>query len=615
MHAMIPNQFHFIYGLKKQKQPFALYHYLCLESCRRINRPERIYFHYHNKPFGHYWDLIKDYLSFVKVHPTSVVSRFRYGWRNRACLPYAYAHHSDFIRLERLLEYGGVYADIDTIFVSKIPERLFAKSFVLGWEDDIVCQRTGEKKRSLCNAFILSEKGAAFGSIWLAEMNRRFDGSWSAHSTLLPQELSERYPKLIHIEPSRTFYPYMWTPQDLHTLLQGCDTDLEGIVSIHLWSHLWESKRRTDFSDFHAGMLTEDYIRNVDTTYNLLARPFLPVLTKRLPVSVLKRTHADRKQGNRAVKRAGSISVIIPTFNRPHLLRQAVDSVLAQNRPAKEIIIVDDGSEPAYRTALEGLSDLDCRIRLYYLPQNRGTGAARNAGLALAKGDYIVFLDDDDLLGENQLASSATRLDHCSDADIGVSRSCLFDTDPISIHQEVPASLISFKEMETHPVEQIFFHGLVIGSCMIRRSILNGVCFNEVLTFGEDLLFWLHLACQGCRFQGNPEAVTYVRRHSNDENARCDIYWNIVECYTLLLDSPLLRSRGTRFVAHGRLALNLTRLGRATAFRHIAFLLTCPDLIPRYLLKYLAIRFKIRRNNRILRRCGGPASAWSGWTT
>ena len=130
--------------------------------------------------------------------------------------------------------------------------------------------------RSLCNAVIMSRPGAEFGRRWLEEMPQAFDGTWSNHSTLLPQRLSEEMPDSIHIEPPRTFYPYMWTREDLHTLFEGAERDATGIASIHLWSHLWWARDRRDFSDFHAGLMTESHIRTVDTTFNLLARPFLP---------------------------------------------------------------------------------------------------------------------------------------------------------------------------------------------------------------------------------------------------------------------------------------------------------------------------------------------------
>jgi hypothetical protein len=276
MNAAIPNHFHFIFGLQKQQEPFHLSHYLCIRSCLEVNRPDTVYFYYYHEPYGHYWELIKPYLTLVKVDLMPLVSGYRYGFKNRACKKYSYAHHADFIRLEKLIEKGGIYADIDTIFVNKVPDHLRSKSFVLGREDDVLCQTTKRMRRSLCNAFIMSAQGAFFAKEWLEAMAREFDGSWSNHSTLLPQNLSERHPEHIHIEPARTFYKHMWTREGISMLLQGCDRDYEGVVSMHLWSHLWWSRKRHDFSDFHGEMLTETYIREVDTTYNLVARRFLP---------------------------------------------------------------------------------------------------------------------------------------------------------------------------------------------------------------------------------------------------------------------------------------------------------------------------------------------------
>jgi len=276
MERIIPNLFHFIFGLKEQTEPFHLCFYLCLESCFQVNHPAAVYFYYHYEPYGEYWELVKKCLELVQVDFVSFVSRYKYGFRNRKCKRYGYAHHADFIRLEKLIEKGGIYADIDTIFVNKIPDYLFTKPFVLGREDNVPPPGKRQLSPSLCNAFIMSARNAEFAVKWREHMEKEFDGSWSNHSTFLPQRLSKQYPDLIHIEPKRTFYKHMWKPEGIHTLFKGCDQDTEDVVSMHLWSHLWWSKERKDFSDFHEGVLIPEYIRTVDTTYNLIARRFLP---------------------------------------------------------------------------------------------------------------------------------------------------------------------------------------------------------------------------------------------------------------------------------------------------------------------------------------------------
>ncbi len=105
-----------------------------------------------------------------------------------------------------------------------------------------------------------------------------------------------------------------------------------------------------------------------------------------------------------------SISVIIPTLNRPSLLAEAVDSALNQSRMPEEIIVVDDGSVPP----VDG-DDLVARfgdtVRVIRNEVSQGLAWARNQGAEAARGDYLVHLDDDDLYAPELLAECASLLD------------------------------------------------------------------------------------------------------------------------------------------------------------------------------------------------------------
>lgn len=274
--TVIPRIFHFVYGLRRQTEPFHLAHYLCLETCRRINCPERILFHYHYEPWGRYWDLIRDKLERHRVERPAEPRAFRYADRHME--KYRYAHESDYVRLDALIQHGGVYADIDTLFVRPLPDALFHHPFVLGREGDIADPATGVARPSLCNAFILSAPGAAFARTWREELDAAFDGTWSNHSTLLPWRLAQANPNGIHVAEAVTFYPFMWTREDLRCLFEQDVPVPERAVSIHLWAHLWWAEQRRDFSDFHAGCITEAVIRRKDTTFNRLVRKYLPEL-------------------------------------------------------------------------------------------------------------------------------------------------------------------------------------------------------------------------------------------------------------------------------------------------------------------------------------------------
>ena len=96
------------------------------------------------------------------------------------------------------------------------------------------------------------------------------------------------------------------------------------------------------------------------------------------------------------------ISVIIPVYNDEKYLEQCVESVLTQSYHNLEVILVDDGSTDATPAICEDFRRQDDRIRVIY-KQNEGIGASRNTGLAMATGDYILFIDHDDWLLEDHI--------------------------------------------------------------------------------------------------------------------------------------------------------------------------------------------------------------------
>ncbi len=102
------------------------------------------------------------------------------------------------------------------------------------------------------------------------------------------------------------------------------------------------------------------------------------------------------------------LSVIIPTYNRATLIKRAVDSVLQQVFPASEVIVVDDGSTDNTSAVL---SDYGDKIRLINCPINHGVSAARNKGIALARHDWIAFLDSDDAWHSAKLQSQVAALE------------------------------------------------------------------------------------------------------------------------------------------------------------------------------------------------------------
>jgi glycosyltransferase involved in cell wall biosynthesis len=90
---------------------------------------------------------------------------------------------------------------------------------------------------------------------------------------------------------------------------------------------------------------------------------------------------------------SGLVSVVIPSYNRAHIVRESIDSVLAQSYGNVEALVIDDGSVDNTREVVGTYTDP--RVRYFYKP-NGGLSSARNFGLSVAKGEYIAFLDSDD---------------------------------------------------------------------------------------------------------------------------------------------------------------------------------------------------------------------------
>jgi Glycosyltransferase sugar-binding region containing DXD motif len=274
--------FHFVFGLREQTEPFHLLHWLSIASCLAVNRPDAIHFHFRNEPFGVWWDRIKPMLTLHRI-PERIVGFSPEHYRNSdegrliERLDLSYAHQTDFLRLDILIEHGGVYADIDTLFAQRYPDDWFDSEFAIGEENaSLASNQNATIRPSLCNAVLFAHPRARFANAWRENMSLVFDGTWNRHSCDEPARLWRTMPDAVRVLPAVYFYRYGGSIAGLRTLLEESDRAHSDLYSVHLWAHLWWAETRKDFSHVHAGEIDEAWIRSRDCTLANLARRFLP---------------------------------------------------------------------------------------------------------------------------------------------------------------------------------------------------------------------------------------------------------------------------------------------------------------------------------------------------
>jgi glycosyltransferase involved in cell wall biosynthesis len=187
------------------------------------------------------------------------------------------------------------------------------------------------------------------------------------------------------------------------------------------------------------------------------------------------------------------VSVILPTFNRLHYLRPAVDSVFAQTFSDWQLIIADDGSACETAAYLETLADLP-RVKLIYLTHTGIPSAVRNAALRAAEGQYIAFLDSDDVWLpkklEVQIASHRARTDrrwsYTAVTRIGKCGEIL--PGELEQHRALYRGNI-FEQLLTLQA------GVAAPSVMAERSLIDEVGgFDENQLYFEEYDLWLRLS-------------------------------------------------------------------------------------------------------------------------
>jgi GT2 family glycosyltransferase len=206
-----------------------------------------------------------------------------------------------------------------------------------------------------------------------------------------------------------------------------------------------------------------------------------------------------------------TISIIIPTYNAGQYIEEALASVFAQSFQDFEVIIIDDGSTDDTAQKIKTLSDP--RI-LYVYKENQGPAAARNYGLNLVRGEYIAFLDVDDLWEPHKLEMHLNLMK--SFPLMGMSFSwfqILFDQ-PIQRFES--PWFTPPKKQVLRFVDFLERNWTGHSSSVVLRTQCMRDCkgFDESLYTGEDYYLWLQIAQRGWEIGFLPEALSIYRRRT-----------------------------------------------------------------------------------------------------
>ncbi|KKD38741.1 glycosyltransferase family 2 protein [Limnoraphis robusta] len=208
------------------------------------------------------------------------------------------------------------------------------------------------------------------------------------------------------------------------------------------------------------------------------------------------------------------ISVVIPAYNCDRYVAQAVESVLHQTYSSVEIIVIDDGSQDNTRQVLQPYS---AQIRYVY-QDNQGVSVARNHGIHLAQGEFVAFLDADDVFLRDKLAAQLAVFEanpklgivHSGWRRINQQGETLMDVQPWEMVPELNLeSWLRWKPFGT------------MGTLMFRRNWLEEVGgFEPGLTHAEDVDLILRLALKGCEAEWLRQSTVCYRQH--DQNTMRD---------------------------------------------------------------------------------------------
>lgn len=194
------------------------------------------------------------------------------------------------------------------------------------------------------------------------------------------------------------------------------------------------------------------------------------------------------------------ITIIIPCFNTEKYVRPAIESVLAQGYENLELILVDDGSTDASATVIQSFGTA---VQYFYQP-NGGASAARNTGLKYVTGDWIGFLDADDLMLEGTISAYLEAMQTYPETRLFWSR--------LKMQYEIGAIKVNHRL-----ADDITMHSTSVGTILCKSNVFTQIgLFDETLRLAEDIDWFKRAIDHAIPIHKIDKVTMICRRHDSN---------------------------------------------------------------------------------------------------
>ncbi len=256
------------------------------------------------------------------------------------------------------------------------------------------------------------------------------------------------------------------------------------------------------------------------------------------------------------------ISIVIPAYQAAKYLAVCLESVLSQTYQNFEVLLVDDGATDETPSICDSYHEKDSRIQVIH-QENSGLSSARNAGTAIASGDYVLFLDADDFWDDAEALSrlvARTERTHADVVNFSYKKYYEDTSETVPYFNNLPEMPATFWEKRAQ-VNYLTENGLYIASAcnkLIRRELLKAPEMRfDPGVFSEDIVWCLKLLMKAESFDFVCENFYCYRQrkgsitHTVDDKKCRDLCENIIQCAELLKSANAeIRSAAERYTAY-----------------------------------------------------------------